>query len=340
MKATRITILFAALASLIFTAIYATKTAAQKARGGFSHASAAHQKVDCGSCHKNPTSNWVSARGFPDVADYPGHDSCVRCHQNDFFRGNRPAICTVCHVNAGPRANTRFPFPAENRRQEFETIFPHDVHQNIIALNERKNRTAVVHFANASFDDDAKKPEFNNCAICHATAAAVPAYTTLQPLRTAALANPEIETFAPKAAFFKNMPQGHVSCFGCHYRGQEPVRTDCAGCHRLTSPYFESDIVRRFSIKFDHSSDNHANKDCTVCHIRITQTSDLRALVNADVPLLTCSSSACHVKELRGEIGKREKSIADKQEVFQCAYCHTYSIGSYKIPENHLEQAK
>ncbi len=344
MTKNRIRLFLIALTAFAFAASFLERTSAQKGRDSFSHSTAAHKKIDCASCHKNPTANWTSARGFPDVADYPDHDSCIGCHRNDFFRGNRPAICAICHVNVSPRGKARFAFPVKSRSQEFSTVFPHDVHQDIIASNEKKyEQVAVAHFVKAGFkfiDDEDKKPQFNNCAICHQTPDDLPKYTTLKPLRTESLTNPAAENFIARAEFFKNNPDNHASCFNCHYQGQKPTRTDCAGCHRLTAPYFESGIVRRFSLKFNHASENHANKDCTVCHIRITQTSDLRMLTNADVPLLTCSSSSCHGDELRDEIGKREKSISDKQTIFHCNYCHTSEIGSFKIPASHLDQAR
>src|ERR1700674_3612438 len=46
----------------------------------FSHATKQHQQP-CTSCHKIPTANWTKVRGYPDVADFPGHDACVRCHR-------------------------------------------------------------------------------------------------------------------------------------------------------------------------------------------------------------------------------------------------------------------
>lgn len=339
----RIKIIFLALAALAFSASFLNISSAQKKNDSFSHSIASHKKIDCSSCHKSPTSNWTSARGYPDVADYPDHDSCINCHRNDFFRGNRPTICAICHTNVGPNGKARFPFPVQKKSQEFETIFPHDVHQNIIASNEKKYDVAVAHFVKAtykSFDDDDKKLQFNNCAICHTTPTVLPQFITLKPQRTEFLSNPTKENFTATAEFFKDSPDNHASCFNCHYQGQKPIRTDCASCHRMTSPYFESNTVQRFSLKFNHASENHANKDCTSCHVRITQTSDLRNLFNADVPLLTCSTSSCHGDELSGEISKREKSISDKQNIFQCNYCHTSAIGSFKIPWSHLEQAK
>lgn len=339
MKKNKLKILIFSLTVLIFGASSWNQTSAQIGSDDFSHKTPSHKKIDCSSCHKSPTANWSSVRGFPDIADYPDHASCVQCHRNDFFRGNRPTICSVCHVAVGPRGKERFEFPVQNRSQEFETIFPHDVHQNIIAANEKRNDIAVAHFVNASFRKvDDEKPQFNNCAICHPTATVLPDFATFKPIKTESLSIPSTETFIPKAEFFKGLPNNHASCFNCHYQGQKPVRTDCASCHRITAPYIESKIIQRFSLKFDHSSANHVNKDCTSCHVRITQTSDLRNLLNADVPLMTCSTSSCHGDELSDEIGKRQKSITDKQQVFQCIYCHTNDIGSYKIPLSHTEQ--
>src|SRR6187399_3136102 len=108
-----------AVAALIAGSLLMTTTSAQKK--GFSHATAAHKKLDCGSCHKNPTANWVTARGYPDVADFPGHVACFTCH-----KVNNPTICASCHVNPGPRGVARFPFPVRSRSHEFSTIFPHN----------------------------------------------------------------------------------------------------------------------------------------------------------------------------------------------------------------------
>src|SRR5215203_787236 len=77
----------------------------------FTHSTAAHRKVadskdSCASCHKSPSDNWAQVRerdtAFPDITDYPEHDSCLSCHRQQFFRGVRPAICTVCHTVVSP----------------------------------------------------------------------------------------------------------------------------------------------------------------------------------------------------------------------------------------------
>lgn len=338
-----IRIFLVALAAFAFAASFWNSTSAQRGRDNFSHSSARHKKIACSSCHENPTGNWPRARGYPDVADYPGHKSCIGCHRREFFSGNKPAICAICHVVVSATGKARFEFPVKSRSQEFETIFPHDVHQDILASNEKKYDVAIAHFVKASFkfiDDDDKKPQINGCMICHQTETKLPKYTTLKPLRTEPLATPSPGNFTAKAELFKGMPDNHASCFNCHYQGLKPTRTDCAGCHRLTSPYFESNTVKRFSLKFPHLQEQHAVKDCTYCHVRITQVSDLRMLTNADVPLLTCGGSSCHTDHLKKEVFARQDSISKKETIFQCNYCHTAEIGSYKIPASHLEMVK
>lgn len=322
---------------------------AQKSKDKFFHSTAAHKKINCAACHQNPTGNWEAARGFPDVADYPGHASCVGCHRSDFFSGNRPAICTICHTNPSPSNGKRFPFPVRSRSREFTTIFPHDVHQDIIARNERPDGTVPAHFVMAAYRlpsagagtiaggmrslqvEDAP-PTFNNCAICHQTTAALPKFGN-RSASGQALVAAAAEIFAPGAGFFKSTPEGHETCFTCHYQGQKPVRTDCAACHSPAAPYIESAVINRYSLKFDHQSANHVNKDCTTCHVRITQNSDLSTMKDADVPFMTCAS--CHAAQLKEETDKRATTTAAKQPVFQCIYCHSTEIGRFEIPASH-----
>lgn len=367
---------------------------AQKRRNEFFHSTAAHKRINCASCHKTPTANSVSVRGFPDVADYPGHSSCVRCHRTDFFQGNNPEICTICHTASSPRNSRRFPFPIRSRSSEFKTRFPHDAHQDIIARNERHDGTipahlvlayrglpggssedilssegqqdtaatagsmpalhsvdtVPAHFVNASFtpaafpaDDPTPTPtptpQFNNCAICHQTSAVLPKFDNPTPVHEQALAPASVDNFAPSPEFFKSSPEGHTSCFSCHYQGQKPVSTDCAGCHRQVAPYFGPDVKIRYSLRFNHNGGG-TNKmhirDCTVCHVRITQNSDLSTMREADVPFASCSTSSCHGPHLTAEIDKRAGTILKKEPVYQCFYCHTREIGRFEIPANHV----
>src|ERR1051325_4120665 len=67
-----------------------TQTQPQGPRGSaakysaFLHSSDKHKSLACNACHKVPTA-WNAKRDFPDVADFPDHDACVRCHRQQFF---------------------------------------------------------------------------------------------------------------------------------------------------------------------------------------------------------------------------------------------------------------
>jgi hypothetical protein len=318
-------------------AVFLGRSAAQS-RSDFLHNSAAHKKIECSSCHKVPTRNWATARGYPDVADYPGHAACFSCHRSEFFAGNKPAICAGCHVNPGPRGAARLPFPLRTKRTDFSTIFPHDLHQNIIASNRDSNEVGVAHFVKAGLSS-AASPQFNSCDVCHQDFSITPKFAARPLLKPAPpLADASPESFAPAATFFKTSPDSHASCFSCHYQNQEPIRTNCAGCHQMTQPFVRSGTVERYSLKFSHNIKDHANKDCAACHIRITQTADLKSMKGADVPFLTCSSSSCHAANIDSEISKRAASIAAKSPTFQCVYCHTTQIGRFPIPPSHQNE--
>lgn len=328
-------VFFVVFAATMFAASFLPAASAQK-KDKFSHATAAHKKKDCNACHTNPTTNWVTARGFPDVADFPGHAACFACHRRDFFAGNKPAICVGCHTNPGPRGSARFPFPVRSRPQEFATVFPHNVHQDIIAGVPKRPDVAVGHFVKASFaiaDDD--PPKFNNCAICHKASTEIPQLAPRIPASLQPLADPIADPFVPTAGFFKEMPTGHQTCFACHFQGVKPTGVDCAGCHKLTEPYFSSPVVKRYSLKFDHQQKEHSVRDCMTCHVRISQNNDLKTLVDADVPFLTCIACHNHADDFEKEMTKRSDSISAKQAAFQCIYCHMPSVGRFPIPPSH-----
>lgn len=333
----RSAMLIIVLAAVVMAANVLTRSSAQR-RDRFSHATTAHKKLECASCHKVPTSNWVAARGFPDVAQFPGHAACASCHRRDFFVGNRPVFCAGCHTSAGPRSAPLFPFPVRTRSHEFTTIFPHNTHQDVIALRREQTPVTVAHFIPASFTNPVDDPPtFNNCAICHESAKSVPKFAARIPAGEKPLAAAGAETFAPSAAFFKSLPQGHASCFQCHYQSVKPTATNCAGCHQLTSAHIPSPVVKRYSLKFSHEEVNEKGdkvhtRDCMTCHVRIAANGDLKLLKDADVPIMACTSCHNHAADLNKELDSR----ADKKSpVFQCNYCHTTDIGAYPVPASH-----
>ncbi len=330
----------------------------------FAHNIAAHRKQSCNSCHKSPTglSSDETADGadykFPDITDYPTHDSCINCHRQQFFRGAKPAICSICHVKVSPRDAARFPFEKPNQKSEFAVEFSHETHQDIIAGNLEnsplRDGAAAAHFVNAkfTFPDDDKKTEYNNCAICHAPAKAKTYDTTareprLVALETGLIAPAHTEKINAPSGYFKTLPEGHASCFNCHYSEQKPTRIDCAGCHISSSkPVADSNVVERLSLKFNHdqkteNGTNPHDKECSACHVRITQSADLRSL-NPDVPIFACSAkgNGCHSDEIKGEVDRRGEDLLARQanaqhKIQNCSYCHSSYVGSFQVPESH-----
>lgn len=362
-KLSRIVIIV--IAALFFCASFLDVSMAQKRSKTFSHNTRAHKEgkyKDCSSCHTLPTKNWVAARKdgqptFPDVRDYPykKHTACNICHQNEIFSPGA-IFCGSCHVvpsRAASGGKGVLPFPNKSHTTQFTTIFPHDVHQDIIAENKPQRDYATAHFVAAAFvlPDDKPKATFYNCAICHKSVTQMPKYEMRTPFEVKALVAPVADTFVRPvtASFFKTSPDGHVSCFTCHYQFQNlpKGKQDCSGCHALAKPYFDKDVIRRYSLKFDHERDGHDTSDCTSCHIRITQSDDVKKKnaqgvpIVADVPIVSCKK--CHEtgeasafkQIISAEITSREASITSKQPAFQCTYCHTSAVGRYDIPVSH-----
>ena len=294
----------------------------------FSHATKQHQEA-CNTCHKNPTSNWKKVRGFPDIADYPDHDACVRCHRPQFFKGAQPVICTNCHTKMSPKDDARFAFRNPAKPQQFKIEFPHDKHQDVIArlralprsIARAQYRPAFVSFAHAN----QAAVDYNNCTICHAT-------NTRQP---AAPAEGWTDGFVPSADSFKTVPAAHSACFNCHWKNQQPVKENCHGCHKPASPYVPAMAPVRISMKFKHEGggekQNHL-AECTTCHINITKAATLKGL-KPDVPITGCTE--CHNKSGLREDLNNELGQIDRNKEFVCTYCHTSNVGRRDPPLGH-----
>lgn len=321
----------------------------------FLHSSEKHKSLACNACHKIPT-EWTAKRGFPDVADFPDHDACVRCHRQQFFTrqafiGTGPAICTVCHVRAAPREDARFAFGKPNRadqaakakeERQFTIEFPHDKHQNVIAslrslpsprstyqtnyalANARGTAPIRVRFVHASFtrSDDTPKADYNNCSICHMTNQNVPAAL--------------MDSFAPPSGTFKTRPSAHDSCFDCHWKSQKPISDDCGGCHKPSAVFVPLEWPTRKSAKFSHEGGKGEHvMECTTCHINITRASTLRGLT-PDVPVTACAT--CHRDSKKTTYPKMvtiEMEFDEFKKTGNCTYCHTSDVGKKKAPPSH-----
>jgi hypothetical protein len=350
-------IMFVLVVTLAIGAVAQTrqrKPATQQAPKGsaakysaFQHSSDKHKSLTCDACHKVPTA-WTAKRAFPDVADFPNHDACVRCHRQQFFTrqsfaGGGPVICTVCHVRAAPREDGRFVFgnpngaaqPTKPRdARQFTIEFPHDKHQNVIAsiLPGRSSITAFIHasFLNEQTGDQ-KKPDYNNCSICHQRNDNL-VIATLSP-------QPDAATQSNK--FFKTMPHAHDSCFNCHWKNQKPASEDCGGCHKPSNTFAAMTAPKRISAMFSHEGGKgeHMN-ECTTCHINITRANTLRGLT-PDVPIAACIT--CH-KDNKKTTYPKLTTIEEEFEQFKktsnCTYCHTADVGKKKPPASHEAAAQ
>jgi hypothetical protein len=308
---------------LLLTAIFVTSYAQQKRAAPidyskFSHSTKKHQAA-CDSCHKIPTPGWQKVSTFPDINDYPGHDACMSCHRSQFFKGARPPICSVCHTRTSPRDEARYAFRNPATKLQFTIEFPHDRHQDVIALLRQSTKSPrFAAHASRAVDD-----EFNNCAICHSQ-------------RTTPTTAVWPDSFVPRPETFKSVPTGHDSCFNCHWKIQQPVATNCAGCHKLaSSPFSLVTVPTRISLTFMHDGGGEKKvhvAECTTCHINITKSATLRGL-KPDVPITSCTE--CHNREgLRQDVSK-ELAAIDKNKGFVCVYCHTSNVGSLDPPASH-----
>jgi len=321
----------------------ATQTQAPRAPASkysaFLHSSEKHKSLKCNECHKTPTT-WTARRDFPDVADFPDHEACVRCHRPQFFTrqamiGTGPAMCTVCHVRAAPREDARFAFGKPNNsnqpakakdERQFTIEFPHDKHQNVIAQwRGRQSVNLTLHHRLKSVPLDDKKPDYNNCSICHQTDMSLAIVALPLPNADPALLHP-----------FKSLPRTHDSCFNCHWKNQKPVADDCAGCHK-PAPTFVAELGRkRISAKFAHEGGKGEHiAECTTCHINITRASTTRGLT-PDVPINACAS--CHRDSKKTTYPKAvtiETELDQFKKTGECTYCHTADVGKKQPPPSH-----
>jgi hypothetical protein len=328
----------------------------------FPHSQKAHQ-IACSNCHKFPSSNWNKVRNekdaFPDITDYPKHESCLSCHRQQFFKGRPPVICSICHTNPGPRDSSRHPFPnpreifdlspkGKTAESDFVVGFPHDKHIEIVSINSQVPQS----FVNASFAGNAKKRAGEeSCVVCHQTykpqGDSKEEYATPPPPKLG-------DGFWLKKGTFKTTPIGHTVCFTCHSQdtGVLPAPDNCAACHRLkptqpTSDFDQAvaapmkvedkrlmDLWRRrdSSGKFQHDFVAHVDASCSTCHnVEKIDTADPATKKVGISACATCHATATSDEggSLNFEVDARKANAA-----FQCMKCHI-TFGKLPIPASH-----
>lgn len=328
----------------------------------FPHEVAAH-RVECGTCHKFPSDNWnkvrIGAAAFPDVTEYPKHTSCLTCHKQQFFKGTRPKICSICHTNPSPRNSSRHPFPnpreifdqspkGKKAESDFAVGFPHDKHIEIVTARSER----LVAFVNAAFvREDRRRAAEESCSVCHQThkpqGDSKDEYFTPPPPKLG-------DAFWLKKGTFKTAPIGHTTCFTCHSAdsGVLPSPENCAACHQLkpaqpiadfdekTASAMKIDDKRMMgswrrrdsSGKFQHEFVGHVDASCSMCHNVLTMnTADPLTKKVSISACATCHATATSDEGggLNFEIDSRKTNVA-----FQCVKCHI-TFGKRPIPESH-----
>lgn len=330
----------------------------------FNHDTRQHSRIACASCHKFPSANWKRVRkadeAFPDITDYPKHESCLSCHRREFYGSPRPAICTVCHTNFSTRNNARHPFPnpreifdltAKGKRaiSDFAIYFPHETHIEIVSQNDRRDGEIIK----ASFALNRKKAAEESCAVCHKTyqpqGDSDDEFVTKPPAKLG-------DGFWLKKGTFKTSPTGHAQCFSCHSPEMEipPMPQNCAACHKPAPKLGTTDFDAKFaatvgdldrqtwnlwrkrdsSATFRHEFSSHAELECVTCHnAAAMNTLDLST---KKVPVISCN--LCHITETSDDGGILNYEIDERKKNanFQCTKCHI-NFGKMPIPESHIK---
>jgi len=349
------------------SAIVSSQVKRRSARAGprkyseFPHSVKAHQ-IACSTCHKFPSPNWNKVRSeaaaFPDVTDYPKHESCLGCHRQQFYRGTPPVICSICHTNPGPRDSSRHPFPnpreiydsskkGKTASSDFAISFPHDKHIEIVTASGAQRST----FRYASFKSRPAAEE--SCKVCH---------TNLLPQGDS---DAEYMTPPPKSigdgfwlkkGAFKSVPTGHTTCFTCHSTdtGLTPAPTDCNTCHKLKPPMPAADFDLRLASQigieqrvildawkrrdssgtFRHEFSIHNDLSCDTCHtVGTINTLDPKS---KRVSVTACAT--CHVTATVDDGGAMNFEVQSRKTdaKFQCTKCHIV-FGSQAIPQSHIQ---
>lgn len=325
----------------------------------FQHDVQAHRQ-ECSTCHKFPSPNWNKVRSeaeaFPDITEYPQHQSCLGCHRQQFFRGARPAICSVCHVNPSPRDSRRHPFPnppeifdqsakGKEAESDFQIAFPHAVHIEIVSRTSGPRSI----FRNASFTPGRTSEE--SCAVCHKT------------LHPQGDGSDEFFTKPPadlgdgfwlKKGTFKSVPRGHTACFTCHSAdsGLKPSPDSCSTCHALKPASVAADFdpklagkmgvtdrvvlnawkLRDSTGKFRHEWFSHNELSCSTCH----NAESMNTLSAASKRVGMSSCSTCHATATTDDGGALnfEWDARKADPKFECTKCHVV-FGRQPVPESH-----
>lgn len=115
-----------------------------------------------------------------------------------------------------------------------------------------------------------------------------------------------------------NKKGGHDACSSCHARNNQPVMTDCGGCHKLGGKQGARGAAGEWAVGELFAHETHARDPrkpgtettCVDCHAAITQATNLASIKNPTMK----SCDTCH-----------DGKAAFKTTGFQCYRCHAQS---------------
>ena len=318
----------------------------------FSHSTHVDKnKPACDGCHKFPTANWKAVRkeddAFPDVAEFPDHETCIDCHRAQFFARERPApaICSNCHVKVTPRDTTRFRFPSlgdvsstqptRNTVSEFGINFPRDKHDEDVKITPNSHTTCFAcHNVEAEI-----APAPSDCHVCHKTS--LPPRSISSRHHAGGLKvnaaqgqmkvpdNADYSKFQHSSAYHARLPcslchrrdsnapqpampggKDHLPCAGCHVKQfADSSSAICTNCHSEPPAATLKPFPRlsSFNVIFDHS--RHAGVACANCHrpARRGVALTIPAGFNAHVTCFQCHES---------------QTKAGDRDISSCGVCH------------------
>jgi hypothetical protein len=330
----------------------------------FAHNQKAHQ-MECGKCHKFPAENWKNVRtgdaAFPDITDYPTHQSCLNCHKQQFFKGTPPKICSICHTNPSPRDSSRHLFPnprdifdkskkGKTAESDFVVGFPHDKHIEIVSAHDRRP-TAFINASFARMNRSMAGEE--SCSVCHQTMA--PQGKSDDEFLTKPPGNIG-DAFLLKKGTFKTSPIGHTTCFTCHSAdtGILPAPETCSACHHRKPPRPVSDFdaklaaamitddkvmkdawsIRHSAGAFRHEFFAHVELSCSTCHNVLTMNTADPLTIKVSI----ASCATCHVTPTSDDGGALNYEMDQRKAnaAFQCVKCHI-TFGKLAVPKSHAD---
>ena len=211
--------------------------------GKFPHAKAGkdnlkgHRDLGCTECHSSVSEPPYNVLGKPSpkvnrVTAFPGHASCVACHNFALMSFAKPAFCGVCHERNAespdePGVFARFQTP--RTASDFGTAFSHPAHRQVLpnglTVASATQRTGAL--AKAQLSNGAAPL----CTDCHA-----PVQSITQNNAQARGATSGPQEYSTES--------GHVTCFTCHQQRPGnftprsgkvfPTPSDCKECHSLS----------------------------------------------------------------------------------------------------------